>query len=105
MEYWGRDCDAMDLETDTSALTQSQQEQDKNQEQDQDQHGRPCSPPAAELQAKAQFKADREEWLAQRRAGGGIQATVVQASGGFLLGDSGESKGVSDSGNKVSVTV
>jgi hypothetical protein len=96
VEYWGRDCDAMDSETDTSALTQKQQ--------DQEQHGRPCSPPAAELQAKAQFKADREEWLAQRRAGGGIQATVVQASGGFLLGDSGESKGVSDSGNKVSVT-
>lgn len=45
--------------------------------------GRPCSPPAAEAVAKAQFQADREEWLAQRRAGGGIQATVVTATGGF----------------------
>ena len=55
----------------------------QEREQEQQQNNRPCSPPAAEQAAKAKFQADREEWLAQRRAGGGIQATVVSATGGF----------------------
>jgi hypothetical protein len=49
-----------------------------------EQHGRPCSPPAAELEAKEKFRADREEWLAHRRAGGGIQVKIVTATGGFV---------------------
>ena len=55
--------------------------------EDNSQNGRPCSPPVAEREAKAKFKADREEWLAQRKAGGGIQAKVVEASGGFAAGE------------------
>ena len=51
------------------------------------QQGRPCSPPAAEREAKEKFKADREEWLAQKNAGGGIQARVVTAVGGFATGE------------------
>jgi hypothetical protein len=48
-----------------------------------DSQARPCSPPAAELAAKSEFKKNVLEWRAQRAAGGGVQAKVVEATGGF----------------------